>query len=267
MPPLRIGRGAAMLALLLAAGAVRAAGPDVPPAEVREPLFAFVLEMTARDSLGTWTAADLLSFAAGRGQASAFPLTEHLESLTREAVPVRERPHLQGVFSRRRWVLRLRPALFELPLPYRFLGYRPGKLSCLAPLHLEEWRLGDRRLQLSGSAGEHAFDLQDLTIYRISGGWLILDVHAWLDRLLGKALEDVALEGFVIGRLDGELVAVGNGAGRGGRRIYGELDLRSGELRSGGRPQALALSRHGRTWTRPPDHDHRAVWRDHRRRR
>ncbi len=229
--------------------------------QVREPLFAFIFQMTERDSLGTWTAEDLAAFAAQWGNPSVFPIVANLVSLSREVVPDNPPPRIRDAVCRRRWVAQLRPQRVEVPMPYRILGYRPGTLSFGGPLVLQEWRLGARHLQLELPAGKQEFDVHGLTIYQVAQGWLVLDVDAWLDRLLGDLLEDAALEGFVVGRLDGQLVGVGNSASRTGRRIFGEFDFRTGTVLGDSRAQALAMSRFGRIWTRPPGHDHREVWR------
>lgn len=228
--------------------------------QVRDPFFAFVLAMTELDSLGTWSSADLMSFEAGWGRTSAFPLAGHIESLAREAIPDGEQQRLQGAMCDRRWVVRLKPPRVELPMPFSILGYRPGKLSVQGPLYLEEWRLGERQLDLILPDEVHSFDLRGLTVYRLASGWIIMDVHEWLDRLLGKLLEDAVMEGFIVARVAGELVGIGNSAGRRGRRLYGEIDFRTGRIETDGRPVVLAISRYCRSWTRPSGFDHRAVW-------
>ena len=263
---------AALASLVLIAGAAVAA---VPPGadglladgvdlrdEVNEPFFAFVFFMTAHDSLGTWTAADVMAFGEGRARSSAFPLADALLRMTREAVPEAEQRSARGVVCRRRWVLELVSERVEMPMPFRFLGYRPGKLSCRGPLVMHEWHPGRRQLVLADDPDREPqrWNVAGLTIYQIAAGWLILDVHAWLDRLLGGALDDGASEGFIVARVDGELVAAGNSTNRAGRRLYGELDLRSGKMDGDSRPLVLAMSRYGRHWTRPADFDVAALW-------
>ncbi len=267
-------RPAALSAVLLfmVVGVAHAAVPAISPGrpgagvaehdEVSEPFFAFVFAMTARDSLGTWTAADVTAFGAGRRPASVFPLADVLTTLSREAVPAGEQRPVRGVTNRRRWVIELVVERVEMPMPFRFLGYRPGKLSCRGPLVLNEWQPGTRQLVLADDPDlpPQRWTVTDLTIYQIASGWLILDVHAWLDRLLGSALDDGASEGFAVGRVDGELLAIGNSTNRSGRRLFGELDLRTGKMDGGNRPVVLAMSRHCRHWTRPADFDVSALW-------
>ena len=248
-----------------AATAVHGLAPD-PEAlreQVRDPLFAMVFLLTEADSLGTWTADDLLAFTERWGTPSDFPLTEHLESLTREALPPEQVRKRRGLRCDRRWIVRLRPARLEMPMPYSILGYHPGTLSFDTPLELHEWRLGQVSLQVPDPEGDGQTrrPARGVTIWQITGGWIILDVDAWVDRLLGKAADDAAMAGFTAARVGGELVGVGNSTGRDGRRLLGELDFRSGEVATHGRPVARGLSWLARRWLREPGQDPRTVWR------
>jgi hypothetical protein len=228
--------------------------------QVRDPLFGFVFTMVEHDSLGTWRADDLLDFAAAWGEPSAFPLAEHLESLTREALPDGPQER-RGANCRRQWVVRLRPERLEIPMPYSILGYHPGKLSFDGPIVLREWPLGERSIHVSVEDVTRRYLATAVTVFEIAAGWIILDVDAWLDTLLGSAADDAAMRGFVVGWVDGELVGVGNSAGRKGRRILGELDFRSGEVANHGRPVARGLSSDARAWTSRRSYDPREIWR------
>lgn len=230
-------------------GAGLADDPQALRQQVSDPLFAFVFTMVELDSLGRWTAGDLLAFADGWGEPSAFPLADHLESLSREPLPDGQVLSHEGIHCHRRWVVRLRPGRLEMPMPYSILGYRPGKLSFETPLVLHEWPVGARALEVRAEDATRRYQAEALTVFQIVSGWIILDVDAWLDKLLGKAADDALMQGFVVGWVDDELVGVGNSAGRRGRRILGELDFRSGEVKAHGRPVARGLSTEARTWT------------------
>lgn len=228
--------------------------------QVRDPLFAFVFTMVERDSLGTWTAADLLAFARAWGEESAFPVDQHLVSLTRE--PIADRVLTQrGARCHRRWVVRLEPARLEIPMPYSILGYHPGQLSFDTPIVLNEWRLGPRSIHVSVDDQTRRYQADALTVFQIAGGWILLDVDGWIDTLLGRAADDAVMQGFSVAWVDGQLVGVGSSSGRNGRRLLGELDFRSGEVATHGRPVARGLSRYGRQYLPRRDLDPRDVWR------
>lgn len=228
--------------------------------QVQDPLFAFVFSMVEHDSLGRWTADDVLAFADAWGEQSVFPLAEHLASLTREALPGGQALEHEGVRCHRRWVIRLQPERLDIPMPYSILGYRPGKLSFETPLVLHEWPVGARTIDVTVEGTSRRYLAEALTVFQVASGWIILDVDAWLDTLLGKAADDAVMQGFVVGWVDGELVGVGNSAGRRGRRILGELDFRSGEVKTHGRPVARGLSGDARTWTGGTGAAVRALW-------
>jgi len=237
-----------------------AANTELLRQQVRDPLFAFVFTMTERDSLGAWTADDLAAFAAEWGEESVFPLAEHLAGLRREALPADEVHGRRGVRCRRRWVIDLEPAGFEMPMPYSILGYHPGKLSFRSPLVLNEWPVGARSIDITVEGATRRYHVTGLTVYQIDSGWIILDVDAWLDALLGSGADDAVMQGFTVGWVDGELVGVGSSSGRKGRRIYGELDFREGTVESHGRPVARGLSSEGRRWLPNRVNSPREIW-------
>ena len=146
-------------------------------------------------------------------------------------------------------------------MPYSILGYHPGTLSFDGPLVLNEWSLGDRNVHVTIDGVTRKYAARALTVLEITGGWIILDIDGWLDRLLGKAADDAVTDGFVVGWVEDELLGIGNSAGRDGRRIYGELDFRTGEIENHGRPVARGLSRYSRGWTRDDASDPQDIWR------
>ncbi|MEZ4387281.1 MAG: hypothetical protein R3D98_06820 [Candidatus Krumholzibacteriia bacterium] len=234
--------------------------PEALRREVRDPLFGFVFTMVEHDSLGSWTAGDLADFAATWGEESVFPLAEHLVSLTREPLPAGGVLRESGAACRRRWVIHLRPERLEIPMPYSILGYHPGKLSFAGPLVLHEWPLGARSVQVSVEGATRRFLATGLTVFQMSGGWILLDVDAWLDALLGDAADDALMQGFAVAWVDGELVGISNSADRRGRRILGELDFRTGEVAPNGRPLARGLAADARAWTGMPGTLVRDLW-------
>jgi hypothetical protein len=80
---------------------------------------------------------------------------------------------------------------------------------------------------------------------------VLLDADGLLDALLGKALDDAWIVGFVLGREEGRLIGLGVSLGREGRHIYGEFDFTRDKVLPNGRPLASALSRASRRWLDP----------------
>jgi hypothetical protein len=229
--------------------------------QVTEPLFAWVFSLVEADSLGTWTADQLLTFAEWWGHESSFPVADHLASITREALTGDAVIQHRGQRCDRRWVIRLEPPLVGFPLPFSILGYHPGSLSIATPLVLHEWRLGSRSVFVTVEGETRRYDADAITVWEVADGWIVLDVDGWLDTLLGKAADDAATQGFTAAWIEGELVGVGNSVGKNGRPIYGEFDFRTGEIENHGRPIARGLSHYSSGWTRRHDTDGEDVWR------
>ncbi len=228
--------------------------------EVSEPVFAFVFRLAEADSLGSWSRDDMLAFADEWARPSDFPL-ERLESLVREALP-REEWVWRGKFiCKRRILVTLDSDRLDMPMPYSILGYHPGTLGFGSPLVIHEWRLGTGELRVRSGEGSRPETVHGLTVFQIVNGWAVLDVDSWLDKLLGKKLDDAAILGFVAARARGRIVGVGTSAGREGRFIFGELDFEHGTVAAHGRPLARALAGQTRRWTTPEDGDRAGAWR------
>lgn len=247
-----------MLVAMLSAGAahadyLRIPDPTLVPSrevlreQVKEPLFAFVLSMVAADSLGSWTAADLADFAAAWGEKTDFPL-DQLVSIAREDVPPASRLRRDDTVSRRRLVITLREARLDFPMPYSILGYHPGTVVVKSPLIFDEWALGSRTIEVRAEGGTRRYPVDALTVFQVRGGANYLDVDAWLDNLLGDAVDDAWTVAFAVAWDDARLVGFGISTGRKGRRIHGELNFRTGEVEMHGRPVIRGLAAHVRDW-------------------
>ncbi|MBE0565082.1 MAG: hypothetical protein IH621_03930 [Krumholzibacteria bacterium] len=228
-------------------------------AQVKEPVFAWVLALVEADSLGTWAADDVQAFAAGWDHPSVFPLAK-LVSLRREALPDSARIEREGLVCDRRVVIELDAPRLDMPMPYSILGYRPGKLSFGSPLVAQEWRVGEREVLVRGRQEARRARVEGLVVFAIVSGWTVLDVDGWLDSLLGDKLDDSATVGFAAARGEGRLLGVANSIGRDGRFIFGEMDFRAGTIAPHGRPLARAMAGLVRRWSDPPPDRRPAVW-------
>lgn len=233
--------------------------PEHLRAQVQEPVFAFVFAMVQADSLGAWTRADLEAFAADWVRPSDFPL-EYLASMKREVVPEEDRVTRRGTVCDRVITVELTTPHLDMPMPYSILGYHPGTLSFGSPLVIREWRLGEQTLHVRADEDTRRIQVTGFTVFQIVSGWAVLDVDAWLDRLLGKNLDDSATLCFATGHAEGRILGVGINVGRQGRFIYGELDFRRGTVVTHGRPLARAVAGAARPYGTPDSGDRGDAW-------
>lgn len=216
---------------------------------IGEPFFAFMLARVEEDSLGVWTGEDIRRFAAQRGARSRFPL-ELVKQLSRLRPPPGDGGRFAGDPVRARWVLELTEDL-DRPMPYDILGYHPGSLLVSRRLELRELALGNQTVPGRNDAGDGPARFQDVHLFALVAGHLVLDADGLIDALLGSALDDAWTVGLVTARQDGRRIGLGVSLGRKDRRIYGEFDFVRDKVLPHGRPSTSALSSWSRRWLNP----------------
>jgi len=225
--------------------------------EVNEPFFDFMLSMAAADSLGHWTGADLLAHAEKLKATSRFPLAEFVS--LRRSKP--ETQNYTGAVVAAQWHVSL-VGPQDRPMPYSILGYHPGSLLFSQELVLSELAAMDLTLEFVEDGNFRRQKVLDVRIFALEKGHIVLDADGLLDALLGSALDDSWTLGFVVGRDEGRLIALGVSLGRKEQRIYGEFDLAADEVLTHGRPLVSALSLATRTWLNVDDGNLPPAWRD-----
>lgn len=209
---------------------------DAARPEIGEPFFAMILQYAAGDSLGQWYQPEVAAFINQRGEPSRFPV-DKLVSLSRRRPTPDDSAAWPGVAIQAVWSIHLTGSL-EPAMPYSILGYHPGTLRVSGDLRLLEAHLGGISLRVEGTT----VMVTQVHLFRLEKGTVALDVDGWLDSLLGKALDDAAVVGFVTAREQDRLLGLGVSLGRKGRKIYGEFDFRRDKVLPNGRPLASALS-------------------------
>ena len=204
--------------------------------EVAEPFFAFLTELAYGDSLGSWSSDDLVVFAQSRSAESRFPmdLIDHVE---RRRPDAQEQQSWPAAFVRAVWEVILTEPM-DRGMPYSILGYHPGSLRVSRRMKLTEIH----KSTLTLHQGQDVFVFNDVIMFRLDEGHVILDVDGFVDRMLGKMLDDAATVGFVLARQQEQLMGLAVSLGRNGRSIYGEFDFRRDKILPHGRPLARALS-------------------------
>jgi hypothetical protein len=256
---LRVAAPLVWLWLVLASCLVPAAGAGVQDEpEIRDPLLEFLIEITRHDSLGIWSNQQLRDYEARSGRTSRLPLT-HIRSIERRPASSKESERRRGVRVGRIWRLVLDQDL-RLPMPYSILGYHPGNLFISSELVFSEWRLGAPNIHVVAGDTVRVMPSQQMTAYRLDRGWVILDVAALIDRLLGGKLDDSWTVGFATCRIEGRLYGLGLGLSRGMRKFYGEMDFQQDKILTHGGAVANAISCHVRPWMDPPPGSPERAW-------
>ncbi|MFH1842580.1 MAG: hypothetical protein ABIF77_05190 [bacterium] len=225
---------------------------------IRDPFFEWIVGIIEDDELGTWNQTYIQAMIFHAGRESKLPL-EHFISIVRREAAADEMERRRGVDVTRIWEITLTDNL-KLSMPYSILGYHPGSLFLARNIRLSEWRLGNRDVHVVRDETTVPTSVTGLAVFRLDTGWVVLDVDGWLDRLLGKKLDDSWMVGFAVGRVGEEVKGLGMAESRQGRRLYGEIDFREDKILPHGRPVARAMSSYCRAWTRPPQGVEARVW-------
>jgi hypothetical protein len=241
-------------------------GPIADGPEIRDPFFEFMVNLVEGDSLGVWTTDDILAYITASGRPSKLPV-ERLVSVSRDTVPLGEAVRAYHYPARRSLRLEL-DADLRLPLPYSILGYHPGTLHVSRVVETVEWNLLSATLRLPDDGDDPArIWAPSIKALGIKSGHVVLDVDGWVDRLLGKKIDDTWIEGFIVARISGSPDPQDNGLNglvigrsRKNRPLSGSFDFRRDKVLPNGRPVAKALARYCRHWVAPPDKTGPEVW-------
>ncbi len=197
--------------------------PSLPVAPgVRDPVFAILLGVVEANLYGDIPAARLRSECARLRRPTKLPLDLMIGV---------KRIKLEGQPTSRIVLTLKQPA--NLPAPYDILGYHPGRFRMSQVVVLDEWDLGPARLEVpSDERGERPqlALYQDVRLFGIRAGYLLLDVDGWLDAILGSKLDDTAVAGFIFFRRNGEPMGIATGYNPKGEGQSGGFRFRNDEI-------------------------------------
>ena len=226
--------------------------------EIKDPFFNFLIDVMEHDSLGVWNQEDIQSYTEQMGRESVLPL--HLiHNIERRKANEKERESRRGAKVTRIWTVTFDEAL-DLPMPYSILGYHPGSLIVSRVIRVSEWYLGGPNIHVVTDGVVAIHPISDLRTLRLDSGWIILDVDGWLDKILGKKLDDAWTQGFAVCRIEGQLCGISLGVSRKERPLFGEFDFRKDQVISDQRPIPRSIHHYVRPWVAPPDGAVARIW-------
>ncbi len=208
--------------------------PDRPyvPVDVRDPVFGYLAGLLEKGIYGV-------------------VVTEHLEvaeraSHRRSSIPfglveeVRRAPGRPGGAG---WA---RACFFErlkVPVPYSILSYHPGSLVSSAVVTFQEWHIPRTSVPHPDPAAPGPIRLEDVTLWAVIEGEIIIDIHGWVDAILGGKLDDTYVVGLALFRYQGERLAMAVGFNAEGKGRSGTLDLMTDKIRFPSPPELKAIGR------------------------
>jgi hypothetical protein len=216
---------------------------------VNDPVFSFLTWLVTSGTYGTITRERLQQEVGRIGGKSRLPY-ESVVSITREPVKPGRTALVRLEFTKP----------IDLPIPYSILGYHPGSFTASQYCVFREWEIGKIRLseaeQKDNRTETRTIDLEDVHLFASVEGDVRIDIDAWIDALLGGAIDDTDITALMLCRWQGEWygVAMGYGHDKSGRS--GILSLRQDKilfptpdgLHGVGRQMRAHAERLGRIW-------------------
>jgi hypothetical protein len=211
-----------LAAILFRPGSMEPVLPEsvLPASGVTDPVFAFLVGLIDADLHGTVDEEILAGAVERAGTESHLPYRE-LESLSRTPVEGFQNSTVTAVFD----------GPLRLPIPYSILGYHPGSVRGSQEIFLREYDLGSFNFRAGNRASGEMVRLTGVRLFGLLEGEMRIDIHSWIDRLLGGRLDDTRITGLVLFGYEGERWGMALGYNREWKGRSGVLSLRENKIR------------------------------------
>jgi hypothetical protein len=194
-----------------------------PEPGVNDPVFSILTRLVTSGIYGTITQERLQQEIARIGGKSRLPY-ESVVSITREPVEPGRTALVCLEFK----------TPIDLPVPYSILGYHPGSFTASQHCLFREWELGRISLSETEQKGDQTeirtIDLEDVHLFASVEGEVKIDIDAWIDALLGGAIDDTDITALMLCRWRGGWYGVAMGYGHDQSGRSGILSLREDKI-------------------------------------
>ena len=192
--------------------------PKVAPVDdVEDPVLGYLIALLEADIIDTLSGREILRNAEQHSRKSIIPI-QNLMVLGRHAHALDDRKRVFGTFRRE----------IRIPSPYALLGYHPGDIVLSQMIMLEEKYFGN--FTIWERKRRQRIDIDDCTVWFITGGSVRVDVDGWIDFLFGGKLDDSDVNSLALFTYNGKRFASAMGYNEAGKGRTGVLDLSTNEF-------------------------------------
>jgi hypothetical protein len=115
----------------------------------------------------------------------------------------------------------------ETPVPYSILGYHPGSVDASKTMRFLEWYTPFEKIAVGG---RESVELSQVSVFGVYEGWVIVDIDAWIDNLLGGLLDDTRIIVLVLFKYKGDWHALAAGYDRQGNGRSGIFNFKTNKI-------------------------------------
>ena len=189
---------------------------SLPEYEVKDRFYSYLIGLVERDTCGVLDADQIGEVLAEYRGKTSIPF-EKIKEIEREC-----RSSTQG-----REVSIEFEGNLKTPVPYSILGYHPGSVMASTKVRFLEWKIPRKTLRWSKT---ESIDLSQVYVFGVCDGWAVVDIDAWLDKILGGLLDDTRIVVLVLFKYKGGWHALAAGYGPSGEGRSGVFDFRSNKI-------------------------------------
>lgn len=162
----------------------------LPETEVKDRFYSYLVGLIKADTCGVLASNDMERVLEGYEGKTQIPF-ELIREIRRACSPEDGRRKVEISFN----------GILRAPVPYSILGYHPGSVTASEVVKFYEWDIPRKRLRWSRY---QAIELTNIYIFGIYEGWAIVDIDAWIDKLLGGLLDDTRIVVLALFKYKGE---------------------------------------------------------------
>lgn len=179
----------------------------LPEEEVKDRFFSYLIGLVQVDTCGVLDAEELAAVLSDFKGKTSIPF-ESIRDIRRECGG-QAAGSPRGSNTWREVSITFNEEL-KTPVPYDILGYHPGSVRASSTVKFREWYIPRRTLRWSN---KDPLPLTDIYVFGLYEGWTVIDIDAWLDALLGGALDDTRITTLVLFKYNGQWHGLAAGYG------------------------------------------------------
>ena len=197
-------------------GAIPGKEVMLPESVVPDRFYSYLIGLVSANTCGAVDDATFASVLRGFKGRTSIPF-EKIKEIRRECVTGSGTRDVSITFK----------GSLDTPVPYSILGYHPGSVTADNRVSFLEWYTPSQKIALG--RGE-SLVLTDVFVFGVYEGWVVVDIDAWVDRVLGGLLDDTRIIVLVLFKYRGEWHALAAGYDRLGNGRSGIFNFHTNRI-------------------------------------